>query len=301
MDHRPIVSHLWFDKEAKEAAELYVSLLDNSKITHVSQLHGTPSGDTNVVSFELDGHPFMAIDAGPVFRPNPSISFTLAFDPAKHNDAEERLDAAWAKLSDGGEVRMPLQEYPFSKRYGWTDDKYGFSWQLILVEPGTARASVLPFLMFVGANAGRAEEAINFYCSVFEDGKPGNFYRYPDDAGADAGKLMHSDFYIHNTWMQAMDSAGPHQFTFNEAVSLLVPCDSQEEIDYYENKLSAVPEAEQCGWLKDKYGVSWQIWSTEMGKMMEEGTPEQVQRVTQAFLKMKRIDVAALRAAYEGA
>lgn len=301
MNNKHITPHLWFDKGAKEAAELYVSLLDNSKITHAGTLQGTPGGDTNIVSFELDGQPFMAIDAGPVFKPNPSISFSLVFDPAKYPDAEARLDAAWARLSDGGEVRMPLQEYPFSKRYGWVDDKHGFSWQLILVESGTARATVQPFLTFTGANAGRAEEAINFYCSVFEDGKPGNMYRYPEDAGADAGKLMHSDFYIHNTWLQAMDNAQPHDFSFNEAVSLLVPCDSQEEIDYYENKLSAVPEAEQCGWLKDKFGVSWQVWSTELGKMMDEGTSEQVQRVTQAFLKMKRIDVAGLRAAYEGA
>jgi predicted 3-demethylubiquinone-9 3-methyltransferase (glyoxalase superfamily) len=278
-----------------------VSLLDNSKITHSTALHGTPSGDADMVSFELDGHPFMAISAGPVFKPNPSISFGLFFDPEKHPDAKERLTAAWEKLSAGGEIRMPLQEYPFSTWYGWTDDKYGFSWQLMLTEEGTARTSVLPSFMFIGPNAGRAEEAINFYCSVFKDGKLGSLQRYDADAGADAGTVIHAEFCLRNTWFTAMDSAGPHEFAFNEAVSFIVQCDTQEEIDYYWEHLSAVPEAEQCGWLKDTFGVSWQIVPADMGKMLGEGTPEQIERVTKAFLAMKKFDVAALRAAYEGA
>ena len=198
---------------------------------------------------------------------------------------------------------MPLQEYPFSKWFGWIEDKYGFSWQLMLTNPeGEKRPFVTPALMFTGANAGHAEEAITFYCSVFEDGKTGALMRYP--AGMEPekeGTLAYADFFVHNTWLAAMDSSREHGFTFNEALSLLVSCDSQEEIDYYWSKLSAVPEAEQCGWLKDKFGVSWQISSTEMMKMMSEGTPEQSARVIQAFLPMKKFDVAALRAAYEGA
>jgi len=301
MNTQRIAPHLWFATGAKEAADFYASVFNNTKVTHVSTVKGTPSGDTDIVSFEIDGQPFMAIDAGPVFTPNPSISFTVVFDPANYPDAKERLSAAWEKLSDGGEALMPLQEYPFSPWYGWIKDRYGFTWQLNLVRPGTAHTTVMPSLMFVGENAGRAEEAINFYCSVFKDGKPGNMYRYPEGSGKDEGTLMYSDFTIHNTWLTAMDSTGPHAFTFNEAVSLLVPCDSQEEIDYYWEQLSAVPEAEQCGWLKDKFGLSWQIWPTEMGKMMSEGTPEQMERVVKAFMAMKKFDLAALRAAYEGA
>jgi predicted 3-demethylubiquinone-9 3-methyltransferase (glyoxalase superfamily) len=298
MNNQRIAPHLWFDKEAKEAADFYVSLFDNSKVTHFDVMKDTPSGDTEVVSFEIDGQPFMAISAGPLFKFNPSISFILNYDPSRFPDAKERIDAAWAKLSEGGTVRMPLQEYPFSKWYGWIEDRYGISWQLMLTNPGgEPRPFVTPALMFTGVNAGRAEEAITFYCSVFEDGKIGNMFRYP--AGADEGTLMYSDFLIHNTWLAAMDSSGPHNFTFNEAISLLVPCDTQEEMDYYSDKLSAVPEAEQCGWLKDMFGLSWQIWPTDMGKMLSEGTPEQKERVTQAFLKMKRFDLAALRAAYE--
>jgi predicted 3-demethylubiquinone-9 3-methyltransferase (glyoxalase superfamily) len=97
-----------------------------------------------------------------------------------------------------------------------------------------------------------------------------------------------------------MDSAHEHKFSFNEAISFIVSCDGQAEIDYYWEKLSAVPASEQCGWLKDKYGLSWQVAPSDMGRMMQEGTPEQIARVTQAFLPMKKFDLALLQQAYSG-
>ena len=151
-----IVPHLWYDKEAKEAAEFYVSIFPDSKITNVTTLRGTPSGDTDIVSFELAGQPFMAISAGPLFK-------------------------------------------------------------------------------------------------------------------------------------------------FNESISFMVYCETQDEIDNYWDKLSAVPESEQCGWLKDKYGLAWQIVPVQMDEMLQNGTEDQVARVTQAFLPMKKLDIGVLEAAYEGA
>lgn len=154
---KPITPHLWFDKEAKEAAEYYVSIFPNSKINSVQTLHDTPSGDCDIVSFELNGQPFRAISAGPVFK-------------------------------------------------------------------------------------------------------------------------------------------------FNEAVSFMVYCEDQKEIDYYWDKLSAEPNSEQCGWCKDKFGLSWQVVPTALDEMMSKGTPEQIDRVTQAFLKMKKFDLAELeKAAADGA
>jgi predicted 3-demethylubiquinone-9 3-methyltransferase (glyoxalase superfamily) len=149
-----IVPHLWYDKEAKEAAEFYTSIFPESKITNVTTLHHT-SGDTDVVWFELFGQPFMAISAGPLFK-------------------------------------------------------------------------------------------------------------------------------------------------FNEAISLMVYCETQDEIDRYWEKLSADPESEQCGWLKDKYGLSWQITPARMDEMFRDGTEEQIARVTQAFLPMKKLDIRVLEAAYAG-
>ena len=152
---KKIIPHLWFDKEAKKAVEFYVSVFPNSKITHSSVIKNTPSGDCDMLSFELNGQPFMAISAGPLF-------------------------------------------------------------------------------------------------------------------------------------------------TFNEAISFVVPCEDQKEIDYYWEKLSADPKAEQCGWLKDKYGVSWQIVPMSMNEMMSRGTPEQISRVTQAFLKMKKFNIDLLNKAFQG-
>ena len=111
---------------------------------------------------------------------------------------------------------------------------------------------------------------------------------------------MFSNFIIENQWFEAMDSARMHDFGFNEAISFIVNCDTQEEIDYYWGKLSAVSEAEQCGWLKDKYGLSWQIVPTVMNEMMKNGSREQIDRVTKAFLPMKKLDIAKLKDAYEG-
>lgn len=303
VDHRQrITPHLWFDKEAKEAAEWYCSVFPDSSIASCVTLHDTPSGDSDLVSFTIWGHPFMAISAGPVFQLNPSISFIVNYDPSRIENARERLDEAWSKLSEGGSALMPLGEYPFSARYGWIMDKYGVSWQLMLTDPeGEPRPEIIPSLMFVGDNCGKAKEAREFYLSVFRHAGPGFLYRYgPGQEPNRPETVMFSDFMLENTWFSAMDSALEHAFTFNEAISLLVHCQTQEEIDYYWEKLSAVPEAEQCGWLKDKYGVSWQISPIVLDQMMTEGTPEQRNRVTQAFLKMKKFNIAALQEAYRG-
>jgi predicted 3-demethylubiquinone-9 3-methyltransferase (glyoxalase superfamily) len=110
---------------------------------------------------------------------------------------------------------------------------------------------------------------------------------------------MFMDFQLDGTWFAGMDSAHDHKFNFNEAVSLMIPCKTQKEIDYYWERLSAVPEAEQCGWLKDKFGVSRQVTPADMGTMLT-GSKAQVKRVTEAFLPMKKLDLKRLKAAYLG-
>jgi predicted 3-demethylubiquinone-9 3-methyltransferase (glyoxalase superfamily) len=308
---KKITPHLWFDKEAKEAAEFYVSAFPDSKITNTTTIHGVPSptGDSDIISFELAGQPFMAINAGPEFTFNPSISFIVNFDPSRDEHALEHLDELWSRLSEGGTMLMPLQEYPFSKRYGWTADRYGLSWQLMLTDPeGDERPFIIPSLMFVGDVCGKAEEATDFYISIFAN-SPGSeamvsaerglMSRYPAGMEPDQeGTVTFTDFRLLGTWFAAIDSAHEHLFTFSEALSLIVLCDTQDEIDYFWEKLSAVPEAEQCGWLKDKYGVSWQIVPTAMNEMMANGSREQIDRVTQTFLPMKKFNIAKLKEAY---
>lgn len=293
-----ITPHLWFDKEAREAAEFYVAAFGgDSAVTSTTPIFDTPSGDVEVVIFRLLGHEFMSISAGPFFEINPSISFMVNFDPSQRADARQALDALWGKLAAGGKFLMPLDKYPFSERYGWIQDRFGVSWQLILTNPaGEVRPNIIPSLMFTN-NAGKAEEAMKFYTSIFENPKQGLIARYSPGMEPDKeGTVMFEDFMLLGQWFAAMDSAQRHDFAFNEAVSLVVHCDTQAEIDFYWKKLSAVPEAEQCGWLKDKYGVSWQVVPSLMGELMG-GSPEQRARVTRAFLKMKKFDIATLRRA----
>src|SRR3989344_8781738 len=290
------IPHLWFDKEAKEAAEFYTSLFSlgvgqtPSKVTNITTLHDTPSGDCDVVSFDLWGYSFMAISAGPLFKFNPSISFMVNFDPSQDKDAKTRIDEMWAKLSEGGKALMPLDKYPFSEHYGWIQDKYGVSWQLMLTNPtGDERPFIIPSLLFITKGCDKAEEATDFYLDVFKNTKRGMIARYP--AGMEPNKegaIMFTDFMLEGQWFAAMDaSAAMHKFAFNEGVSLIVRCDTQDEIDYYWNKLSADPKAEQCGWLKDKFWISWQINPTILDTMMQDKDQKKVDRVTQAFLKMK--------------
>jgi predicted 3-demethylubiquinone-9 3-methyltransferase (glyoxalase superfamily) len=297
-----IIPHLWFDTQAREAAAFYADVFPESRVRHTTVLKDTPSGDCEVVSFEVWGHDFMAISAGPYFQINPSISFFVNYDPSRMRNARAMLDSGWERLSKGGKALMPLDEYPFSERYGWIQDRYGVSWQLILGDPkGDPRPPIVPSLLFVGTKAGQAEAAIEFYTSVFRDSHTGVVARYgPGQAPDKEGTLMFADFRLLGQWFAAMDSARDHRFDFNEAVSLLVSCDTQAEIDHYWEKLSAVPEAEQCGWLKDKFGVSWQIAPAVMEEMMASANPEQMRRLTRAFLPMKKLDLATLEAAYRG-
>ncbi len=297
-----ITPHLWFDTQAREAAELYAEVFPGSQVNNVTTLRGTPGGDCDVVSFTVWGHDFMAISAGPLFEINPSISFIVNFDPGSVPDAAQALDRVWARLGDGGRELMPLGEYPFSKHYGWIADRYGVSWQLLLSDPGGApRPTIVPSLMFTGDVCGHAADARDLYVSAFTDAELGQSVPWPEGSEPDRpGTTMFCDFRLADGWFAAMDSAYDHGFGFNEAVSLMISCADQAEIDHYWDRLSAVPEAEQCGWLKDRFGVSWQVVPAVMGEMMSQGTPEQIDRVTQAFLPMKKFDLAALRAAYEG-
>lgn len=297
-----ITPHLWFDKEAGEAAGFYVSAFGgDSAVTSATAIPDTPSGDVEMVTFRLLGYSFMSISAGPAFAINPSMSFFVGFDPAQRADAREALDELWARLADGGNVLMPLDAYAFSERYGWVRDRYGVSWQLILWKPdGDARPNIMPSLMFTKDVCGKSEEAIGFYTSVFKHSRQGFVARYgPGMAPDQEGTVMYGNFTLLGQMFAAMDSARMHDFTFNEAASLVVHCDTQAEIDDYWQKLSAVAEAEQCGWLKDRYGLSWQIVPTKLGELMG-GNTEQRARVMQAFLNMKKFDIAALERAYEG-
>ena len=290
-----IVPHLWFDTQAIEAANLYVSLFEHASITRVSQLHNTPSGDVDTVEFTLDGVDFSAISAGPYFSLNSAISLMVTCRSA------EEVDRLYEGLQAGAKIMMPLGAYPFSKRYVWLQDRFGLHWQLCYFETGEIAQKIRPVLLFSADACGKAEEALKFYEGVFPGAVPGYVNHYqPGEAQDSRAKTNYAESTLLGHQFVAMDHGVTGEEQFTEAFSFMVLCDTQDEIDYYWDKLSAVPEAEQCGWLKDKFGLSWQIVPSMMNDLLYAATPEEASRITEAFLDMKKLDIRALEAAKRG-
>jgi predicted 3-demethylubiquinone-9 3-methyltransferase (glyoxalase superfamily) len=291
-----ITPHLWFDTQAREAGDFYASTFDNSRVKNVTTLDGTPSGSVDIVDAEICGQEFTLLSAGPLFKFNPSISFLVSCA------TKGEVDSLWRKLSDGGTPLMELGSYPFSERYGWLQDRYGLSWQVMFAGGREIAQKITPVLMFTEKQAGNCEEAIRFYASVFRDARVGDILRYGSgDEPEKEGTVKFGQFQLEGEQFAAMDSARPHGFAFNEAISLLVHCDTQADIDYYWERLSADPRAEQCGWLKDKYGLSWQVTPRAMAEMLASKNPKKIAAVTAAFLKMKKFDIAKLQEVYDAA
>lgn len=290
-----IVPNLWFDHEAVEAATFYTTVFDNSKINWKTVIKDTPSGDSEQISFTLEGLDIFAISAGPIFTLNPTGSFSVFCE------TEEEVEDLWEQLIAGGTVIMALDRYPFSNRYGWVKDRFGLSWQLMHVDY-PFKQKIYPTLTFVGKQYLKAEEARAHYVSIFKEAKMGDIFYYGEEAEDENPKAVsYSSFTLEGVTHLAMDMmTSDDSYFFNEAFSLMVSCEDQAEIDYYWEKLSTVPEAEECGWLKDKFGISWQIMPREMDEMMQSTDEEAKARVVEAFLKMKKIDIAALNAAYAG-
>jgi len=296
---------LWFDNQAEEAGKFYTSTFPNSQTSRITrygkegfEIHRQKEGTLMTIDFSLDGQKFTALNGGPYFKINPSISFFVTYEK------EDHVDAIWKNLTHGGTVLMPLDKYPWSEKYGWLQDRYGVSWQIALGRRSDVGGqSVVPSLMFAKEHYGQAEKAMNLYTSVFKNSKIEGVLRYgPDQLPEKEGTVQHAQFTLGNQTFMVMDSAMDHQFTFNEGVSLVVNCDTQEEIDYYWGKLSegGDPKAQVCGWLKDKFGVSWQIVPTLLDDMLQDRDKTKTERVTKAYLKMKKFDIKELKKAFEG-
>ena len=268
---------LWFNGNAKEAAEFYCSVFKNSVIASESPM---------AVMFESAGQRFLFLNGGPQFRINPTISFFIS------SDTKEETEVIWNKLLEGGAVLMPIDKYEWSERYGWLQDRFGVNWQLMTGRIGDSGQKFTPALMFTGLQNGNAEKAINFYASVFECSGAKNIMRYSKDQNEIEGNLAHAEFFLGKHLFVAMDSSFQHQFSFNEGISFVVECETQKEIDYYWAGLTLGGSEGQCGWLKDRFGVSWQIVPVILGKLMSD--PSRSERVIRAFLQMKKFEIEKL-------
>lgn len=284
-----IIPNLWYDKESFEAAKMYTELFENSAIDNVTTLYDTPSGDAELVSFHLSDLNFSAISGGPFFKINHSVSFMVACSTT------EEVTRLHEGLSKGGTELMPLGEYPFSKWYAWIQDKYGLGWQILLVDNMDEHKRISPCLLFCDKVCGLAETAMNFYSSVFKDSEVGYVTKYNLGENTDIrAKIKYGELVINGIELIFMDHGLGGEFVFNEAVSFIVSCENQEEIDYYWEKLSFVPEAEQCGWCKDQFGVSWQIVPENLDEMLFGANVDEKKRLTENFLKMKKIEISEL-------
>ena len=289
-----ITAFLWFDDNAEEAVNFYVSIFGNSKagsVTRYGEAGPGLKGTVLTVQFELEGQEFTALNGGPHFKFTPAVSFYVACETT------QEVDKLWEKLSEGGTVLMPLDKYPFSEKFGWVADKFGLSWQLNLAN---FAQKITPCLMFVGEQNGKAEEAMNFYVSQFKDSSIDRIERYAAGEGGTEGKVKHGVFSLVEQKFIAMDGGTEHPFTFNEAISFVVNCKTQQEVDEFWYKLSEGGQESQCGWLKDKFGLSWQVVPTVLIEMLQDKDPEKANRVMEAVLKMTKIDIATLQRAYDG-
>lgn len=268
---------LWFDGEAKEAASFYCSIFNNSKITTDSQM---------VVKFELEGKAIMGLNGGSMFKINPAISFFVTCQ------SNEEIESYWNKLIEGGNAMMALNNYPWAEKYGWLVDKFGMTWQLMLGELPANGRKIAVSLLFVNEQFGKAREAIETYTAIFPDSHVDTLQLYEAGEGQPVGFLKFGHFSLNKEVFAAMDGPGDHQFKFNEGVSFVVECEKQEEIDYYWNKLTEDGKESRCGWLVDKFGVSWQIVPAVIASLMTD--PEKVPRVMQAVMKMKKLDIETL-------
>lgn len=268
---------LWFNNEAEAAVNFYCSVFKDSEIKLKSSL---------VVNFNLYGQRFMGLNGGPMFKKNPSISFFVLCESI------EEINETWDKLKDGGSILMPIDKYPWSERYGWVQDRFGVSWQLYLGQMKDVGQKFTPSFMFVKEQSGKAEEAVNFYTSIFENSSINGISKYTAEDADVEGYVKHAQFKLNDQVFMAMDSSAEHEFSFNEGISIVVTCKTQEEIDYYWNKLLENGRESQCGWLEDKYGVSWQIVPAILDELMSD--PTKFERVMQAVMKMKKLDIQTM-------
>lgn len=267
---------IWSNNNAREMADFYCAVFPETKISEENPV---------VVTLEIFGQKLMLLNGGDNFKPNPSISLMYL------TTSLQEVESIYADLVDGGMALMPLDNYPFSEKYGWVEDKYGVSWQLYTGKAEDIIQTIVPTLMFVGENNGKASEAASFYTSLFPNSALRGAMHYGAESGEPETNVQHGEFLINNYLLMMMDSSIDHKFSFTEGVSLVVECDSQEEINrYWEEFTSNGGKESQCGWLKDRFGMNWQIVPAQLAEWLKQSP-----KVMDEVLKMKKIDIEKLK------
>ncbi len=238
----------------------------------------------------------MLLNGGPHFEKNASVSFMVMCE------TEDEVQKYWDQLQDGGIVLMALDSYPWSKKYGWIRDKFGVTWQLYLGEKKSEQR-IIPTLMFIHQNNGKAMEAMELYTKIFPNSKIESVLKYGkgvnDENHEVSENVQHAHFEIDGYSMFCMDNSYDHKFDFNEGISMVIMTENQEETDHLWSSLTTDGGRESmCGWLKDKFGMSWQIVPKRLIELMGDSDQQKAQNVVQAMMKMRKIVIKDLEEAY---
>lgn len=295
-----IIPFLWFERDIKSIISYYSFIFPNVTVSNVHEISGTPSGTVENASLTIYNQRFDIMTAGPYLPFNPTISFIILCE------SEAEANMLWDKFLPESKVLMDKNAYPFAEVYGWLSDKYGVSWQIFYSSKEKVVQKIVPAFMFAGDACGRAEEALDFYTKNFKNSALNYRFTYADVPSDEPiedtrAKINHAGFVIERQGFALFDSAKKSPLTFDQAISFMVMCENQEEIDYYWDILTKNGGKEvQCGWCTDKFGIPWQVVPTRMTEMLSTGTPKQIKNVTEAFMKMKKFDLKTLEEAFEG-
>lgn len=298
--NRIIVPCLWMDDQAEAAAAFYTKNLPGGRIDATSYYpasgenpSGKAPGSVLTVDFEVAGQRFTALNGGPIFRINPSISFFF------HVDTAAEADRVYGILAEGGQPLMEIGAYPWSERYGWVQDRFGVSWQVMAGRRPPGGETIVPCLMYAGPQRGRAMEAMEAYTRAFPGGRIDLVDRYTEGEGP-TNFVKHGRFVVAGQAMVAMDSHIDHAFGFDEGLSLQVMCKDQREVDHFWEALSEGGSKGPCGWVKDRFGVSWQVVPMAIAEWMSSRDVAARDRAFASMMGMTKPDVAALQAAFNG-
>ncbi|MBK0062918.1 MULTISPECIES: VOC family protein [unclassified Acinetobacter] len=272
---------IWLKSNRLEAAEFYCSLF-NGQISqnneYVSELY-------------IFKQRLMLLSGGPniEFKINPSISFMLLCGSI------DQVQYYWDQIITGGCALMPLDRYPWSPFYGWVQDKFGVSWQLYL-DPREDFTSqrLIPTLMFTENNAGKALNAMQFYTHIFPNSEITSllYYKESEKGSENSDYIQHAQFTIDDFILYAMDSSYSHHFGFNQGISLVVETSSQMETDHLWTSLlqhGGIPM--QCSWLKDQFGIHWQIVPKRLIELINHANPNIAQLAMNAMFHMQKINI----------
>ncbi len=296
-----IVPCIWLDDQAEAAASFYVSAFAEGRVDAVARYprsgenpSNRPPGSVLTVDFTVAGQRFTLLNGGPSFKPNPSVSFHV------HLPDAAAVDALHAGLGAGGMDLMPLDAYPWSPRFVWLQDRFGVSWQL-MARTDAARPTVVPAVMFGGPQHGRARDAIAAYVAALPGSRVVQVEDFGEGEGGEVGTVKQAAVELLGQPFVAMDGGSGHAFGFDMGLSLQVMCADQAEVDAVAAALAADGGTEdQCGWVRDRFGLWWQVVPEQVGAWMASDDEAARDRVFKALLPMHRLDVTALERAYRG-